>query len=298
MKFFQQIDRLGVRLRDTFQFFSNRHRAAAGLSAVAAATMVAGCQTMPTIQGIDGVAEVARGAPVSTAQDPNKEHRAQFDVATPMRVWGALMINARGDSSTVFDNWSEMKLRHEASLKKPQSKEMFDKWLSQFDHMKTLSLEQKVKSVDSVIDGLLTYTPDKELYGAIEYWATPLETLTYLKGDCEDFSALKYYTLRYLGVPASKIFLTALDAPAGFQDHSNLMVDLCETDCENDQEKEKRDVVMLDEADGGNFVQKKYRDYKLIMTMNENSLWGNFDYAHKGDFISVKQRAPMVPKKG
>lgn len=294
MKFFQHIDRLGERLRETFSFFSSRRT----LVAAAAATVVAGCQTMPTIKGVEGVADVERGNPVLKLQDPDKEHRAQFGIATPMRVWGSLMINARNDSSTIFDNWSEMKLRHDASLKKPKNKEMFDKWLSQFDHMKAQPLEHKVKSVDSAIDELLTYTADKDLYGVIEYWATPLETLTRGKGDCEDFSTLKYYTLRYLGVPASKMFLTALDAPENYQDHSNLMVDLCEKDCENDQEQEKRNIVMLDEADGGIFVQRKYRDYKLIMTMNENSLWGNFSYADKGEFISVKQRAQLVPKKG
>ena len=52
------------------------------------------------------------------------------------------------------------------------------------------------------------YTSDKKLYGKSDYWATPWEFLGKDKGDCEDYVISKYFALRYLGIPAKKLFFT------------------------------------------------------------------------------------------
>ena len=43
---------------------------------------------------------------------------------------------------------------------------------------------------------------DWSQYGYADYWASPLETLRSLAGDCEDYAILKYIVLRELGVDA------------------------------------------------------------------------------------------------
>ena len=42
---------------------------------------------------------------------------------------------------------------------------------------------------------------DAEVWGQVDYWASPLETLQSGMGDCEDFAIAKYFTLLALGVP-------------------------------------------------------------------------------------------------
>ncbi len=49
------------------------------------------------------------------------------------------------------------------------------------------------------------YTFDAPQWGKADYWATPYEILETNMGDCEDFSIAKYYTLRKLGVPESRL---------------------------------------------------------------------------------------------
>ncbi len=44
------------------------------------------------------------------------------------------------------------------------------------------------------------YIGDQKNWGKSDYWATPIEFLTY-GGDCEDFAIAKYVSLRALGVP-------------------------------------------------------------------------------------------------
>lgn len=52
------------------------------------------------------------------------------------------------------------------------------------------------------------FVSDKKVWGTSDYWATRLEFIGKDKGDCEDFVIAKYFTLKELGVPTSKLFMT------------------------------------------------------------------------------------------
>lgn len=53
---------------------------------------------------------------------------------------------------------------------------------------------------------------DDEVWGESDYWATPEEFIGLHTGDCEDFVIAKYFTLRYLGIPDEKLYLTYVKA--------------------------------------------------------------------------------------
>lgn len=48
------------------------------------------------------------------------------------------------------------------------------------------------------------YVLDQINWGMEDYWEAPYEFLA-ISGDCEDYSIIKYYTLRAAGVPASRL---------------------------------------------------------------------------------------------
>lgn len=52
------------------------------------------------------------------------------------------------------------------------------------------------------------YVSDKATWGVSDYWATRLEFIGKDKADCEDFVIAKYFTLKELGVPTSKLYMT------------------------------------------------------------------------------------------
>ncbi len=52
------------------------------------------------------------------------------------------------------------------------------------------------------------YDSDSEVWGVIDYWATRLEFIGKDRGDCEDYVIAKYFTLKELGVPPSKMYMT------------------------------------------------------------------------------------------
>lgn len=57
-----------------------------------------------------------------------------------------------------------------------------------------------------------THKYDNEVWGESDYWATPEEFIGMHAGDCEDYVVAKYFTLRYLGVPDDRLYLTYVKA--------------------------------------------------------------------------------------
>ena len=53
----------------------------------------------------------------------------------------------------------------------------------------------------------LPYISDLVHWGVVDYWATPSEFLASSGGDCEDYAIAKYFTLKELGVPVSRLRL-------------------------------------------------------------------------------------------
>ena len=58
----------------------------------------------------------------------------------------------------------------------------------------------KVRTVNSQVNGMLTYRTDRD-----EHWQTLAETLRLRTGDCEDYAIAKYEKLLARGIPESDL---------------------------------------------------------------------------------------------
>lgn len=58
----------------------------------------------------------------------------------------------------------------------------------------------------------VTYQSDLKTWGVKDYWATRMEFLGKDRGDCEDYAIAKYFTLKQLGIPEKKMYLTYVKA--------------------------------------------------------------------------------------
>lgn len=76
--------------------------------------------------------------------------------------------------------------------------------------VRNLPLASKISAVNKAINRLINYKSDKDVYGVLDYWATPKEILSRGDGDCEDFAILKMAALRSAGVPAESMALVVL----------------------------------------------------------------------------------------
>lgn len=73
----------------------------------------------------------------------------------------------------------------------------------------------KLKRVNDFFNRRIHFGEDRDIWGAEDYWATPLEVLGRSEGDCEDFAISKYVTLKLMGVPSEKMRLTYVKARLG-----------------------------------------------------------------------------------
>ncbi|MEM8743377.1 MAG: transglutaminase-like cysteine peptidase [Pseudomonadota bacterium] len=72
------------------------------------------------------------------------------------------------------------------------------KWRVLLEDLKGLPQEVQVKRLNKAINGMISYADDDKLFGKRDYWASPAEVL-HGRGDCEDYSALKFWSLLELG---------------------------------------------------------------------------------------------------
>ncbi|WP_031435588.1 transglutaminase-like cysteine peptidase [Methylomarinum vadi] len=90
--------------------------------------------------------------------------------------------------------------------------ERVQEWQKLMQTAKELPEPEKLRIVNDFFNRRLRFVDDSDLWGKLDYWATPVEFLARGAGDCEDYSIAKYFTLKELGVPEDKMRLTYVKA--------------------------------------------------------------------------------------
>lgn len=70
----------------------------------------------------------------------------------------------------------------------------------------------RLKSINTHFNRQVLFTDDRQAWGVVDYWASPLETLAKGRGDCEDYAIGKYFSLLAAGVPGVKMRLVYVRA--------------------------------------------------------------------------------------
>lgn len=72
--------------------------------------------------------------------------------------------------------------------------------------------ETRLKAINTFFNRQVLYRDDRETWGVIDYWASPLELLNKGQGDCEDYAIGKYFSLIAAGIPSVKMRLVYVRA--------------------------------------------------------------------------------------
>ncbi len=84
-------------------------------------------------------------------------------------------------------------------------------WLALIESLRGRPVSGQLHAVNDFFNRL-SFRDDQALWGLRDYWATPYEMLAVQGGDCEDFAIAKYFTLKALGVPESRLKLVYVKA--------------------------------------------------------------------------------------
>ncbi len=104
------------------------------------------------------------------------------------------------------------------------------------------------------------YRTDPEVYGQKDYWAAPHEFLK-KSGDCEDYSIVKYYTLKELGVPADDMRIAVVRETIRNIGHAILVV------------YEGDSIYILDNLSDAVRPAERVRNYVPQFSVNEKHRW-------------------------
>lgn len=76
-------------------------------------------------------------------------------------------------------------------------------------------IETRLQKVNDFFNRKVSYIEDQEVWGLSDYWATPMESLSKGKGDCEDYVIAKYFSLRNMNIPDHQLRLIYVKARIG-----------------------------------------------------------------------------------
>jgi predicted transglutaminase-like cysteine proteinase len=124
------------------------------------------------------------------------------------------------------------------------------------------SRTDQVQLVNSFFNRL-TYRTDAQEYGQAEHWATPAEFMSRGAGDCEDYAAAKFFSLRLLGVADQDLRVVALNDRIARIGHAVATVNVGGT------------RYVLDNRTDQLFPDTRYSHYQPVVSMNETGEWRN-----------------------
>lgn len=122
---------------------------------------------------------------------------------------------------------------------------------------------QKLHLVNQFANRQVRFISDAEHWQQTDYWATPLESLGTGAGDCEDYSILKYFMLRALGVPDDKLRLMYVRALRQNEPHMVLVY------FDNPQDY----PLVLDNLEPEIRSAAERTDLKPVYSFNASGLW-------------------------
>lgn len=138
--------------------------------------------------------------------------------------------------------------------------------------------KKKLEKVNSFFNQY-DFVDDIDHWGKSDYWATPIEFLATKGGDCEDFSLAKYFTLKALGIPEEKLFLTYVKAIRLNQAHMVLTY----------YPSPGAEPLVLDNLDSSIKFASKRTDLVPVYTFNGDGLW-LAKQRGKGKFVGNSDR--------
>ena len=122
--------------------------------------------------------------------------------------------------------------------------------------------KEKIETVNRFFNRM-QFVSDADHWGREDYWATPVEFLASMGGDCEDFSIAKYFTLKAMGIPENKLNLTYVKALQLNQHHMVMTY----------YEKPGGEPLVLDNLVDVILPASQRKDLLPIYSFNGSALW-------------------------
>lgn len=142
---------------------------------------------------------------------------------------------------------------------------MLREWQQMVSTQKSSADTQKLRLANDFFNRRISFEDDITIWGQTDYWATPIETIGRGKGDCEDFSIAKYFTLLSMGVPMNKLRLVYVKAHLNGRNQAHMVLAYYSSP--------NGDPLVLDNLITDIRPASKRSDLSPIFSFNSAGLW-------------------------
>ena len=163
-------------------------------------------------------------------------------------------------------NISEEKLQQIALKYGKKARKRVELWDSVIENAKDKDILHKLKDVNDFWNKV-RYKRDNVVWKKNDYWAAPFEFLSVGAGDCEDYAIAKYFSLRKLSVPDSKLRITyvKLIRPGTKYEEAHMVLTY--------YHKPDSTPIVLDNVNKKLKLASKRKDLRPVYSFNASGLW-------------------------
>ncbi len=138
-----------------------------------------------------------------------------------------------------------------------------------------LEEESRLKGVNTFFNRAIQFRDDKDVWGQLDYWASPLEMMNRGQGDCEDFAIAKYFALMAAGVPSAKLRLVYVRAQIGAVTQAHMVLAYYSDPL--------AEPLILDNLLGDIRPASRRPDLKPVFSFNAEGMWQGVGASSAGD---------------
>ncbi len=136
----------------------------------------------------------------------------RYRALLPLGIAAAVLVCATA-LAMEFDSVRVQKVAHERYGSR--GAQAVSSWMAMMSQYRAKPESQMLSVVNEFWNSTVRGSEDSIIWKQTDFWATPLETLGKLAGDCEDFVIGKYFSLVNMGVPAEKLRFIYVRARVG-----------------------------------------------------------------------------------
>jgi len=152
-------------------------------------------------------------------------------------------------------------------------------WQTLIKENKNSSDWQKINKVNQFFNRV-NFVEDNSQWGVEDYWASPREFLTRNAGDCEDYAIAKYFTLKAMGVPVTRLRITYVTTLPSQQAHMVLVY----------LEGADKTPLVLDNLQKAIVSFSERVDLDPVYSFNNNGLWLAYRDMTKAQLVGSTQQ--------
>jgi predicted transglutaminase-like cysteine proteinase len=145
----------------------------------------------------------------------------------------------------------------------------------------------RLQTLNQFFNRRIAFRDDLEVWGQIDYWATPLEMLARGEGDCEDYAIAKYFSLIAAGIPSQRMRLVyvkaTLPGSAGGAQQAHMVLAYYGSVA-------AVDPLILDNLIGEIRPASRRTDLQPVFSFNMDGLWSGTQGPGAGDPVSRLSR--------